>query len=176
MLSPLALIGFVLALATTLIYGIVVRGPDTHANLWNSVRDYSRTEIGYVTSEPGPPLASLPVVAPITPSTTPTATPAPTPVPADVSFSKDVLPLFRANCQACHGASVSFKGISLASYQTTTDTKAHASLFVPGKPEESLLMDVLLNRKGVQMPPLGPLPPEKVKLIEEWIKQGGKEN
>src|SRR3990172_2792477 len=46
LLFPIALIGFVLALAITLIYGIVIRGPDAHANLWNSVRDYSRTIVG----------------------------------------------------------------------------------------------------------------------------------
>ncbi|MDO8473850.1 MAG: c-type cytochrome domain-containing protein [Dehalococcoidia bacterium] len=83
--------------------------------------------------------------------------------------------MFKLNCQACHGATMTFKGVSLVSYQSLTDTTTHAQLFVPGQPEASLLLDVLLNRKGVQMPP-GGLPPEKIKLVEDWIKQGGKDN
>lgn len=76
----------------------------------------------------------------------------------------------------CHGgAGVSFKGVSLVSYQTVTDTSAHEPLFVPGKPEESLLMGVLRG-KPVQMPPTGPLPEQKIKVIEDWIRQGGQNN
>ena len=93
-----------------------------------------------------------------------------------MSFSQDVLPVFRNTCVVCHGgAGISFKGVSLVSYQTLTDTSAHGPLFVPGKPEESVLVNVLRG-KGMQMPPTGPLSAEQIKLIEEWIKQGGQNN
>ncbi len=42
----------VLGLATLLIGVIILRSPDTHANLWNEVRDgYSRTDVGMVAAE-----------------------------------------------------------------------------------------------------------------------------
>ncbi|MBI2958437.1 MAG: hypothetical protein HYY32_06290 [Chloroflexi bacterium] len=184
----MALICFVLIVATTLIYGIIARTPDTHSNLWNEVRDgYTRTEVSWVESEPGPLMASLPLVASSSVSSLPAggapgAAPASAPAlpaavaPQDPSFSKDVLPIFKANCFACHSGAVALGGVSLVSYQSLTDTKAHKQLLVPGKPQDSLLMNLLRKTAGVQMPPLSPLEPDKIQTIENWIKQGGKDN
>ncbi|MBI2858686.1 MAG: hypothetical protein HYX90_06385 [Chloroflexi bacterium] len=179
MVVPAVLICFVLALSTTLIFGIVARGPDTHANLWNTVRDgYYRTEIGYVSSEAGPSMDSLPLIARAQAATTQipgTTTPTPPPTTQaakDISFSSNVLPLLKANCQACHGPSVAIKGISLASYDSVISSK----LVEAGNAEASRLIDVLRNRKGVLMPPLGAMSEDKIKTIEDWIKQGAKNN
>ncbi|MBI4294627.1 MAG: hypothetical protein HY669_00465 [Chloroflexi bacterium] len=205
LLFPLALVGFITAVAITIILVIVVRGPDTHASLWNRVyAGYSRTEPAYVVSLPGPTVSPTatpqptptpqpaptpePTPAPgsgatpgptpvFTPTARPTVPPTPTatPVPRQVSFSQDVMPIFRNNCVACHGTAIKFKEVSLASYQALTDTSAHGPLFVPGKPEDSLLVNVLRG-KPIQMPPTGALPEEQIKLVEEWVKQGGQNN
>lgn len=66
-------------------------------------------------------------------------------------------------------------GINLTSYSTIVDTKAHPQLFVPGKPDESLIMNVLRG-KGVQMPPSGALPEDKIGIVEQWIRLGGQDN
>lgn len=159
LLLPLSLIGFIVLVALTLIVGVIATGPDTHANLWNEVRDgYERTEVIYVTSITTPPLP-----------------PGPGPGTGETSFSRDVLPIFKAKCVSCHGLGVTIKGISLMSYDDLMDTEAHEPLVVPGNPAESLLMGPLRSTAS-PMPPSGALPEEQILTIEKWIEQGAKDN
>lgn len=153
---PSAMIGVVLAIAFTLIYVVVIRGPDTHANIWNEVRPgYQRTEVSYV------PLVAVP--------------PPPT-TSEEMSFSKDVLPIFQSKCIACHGLVISFKGVSLTSYEAVMNTVVEGQPIVrPGDPNSSLLLQVLLRGTSV-MPPTGQLPEGKINLIEKWIAQGAQDN
>lgn len=189
---PIGLVGFVTVLAVTLIYVVIVRGPDTHASLQNGVPDgYERTQPQFVVSLPEPTLAPTPTPSP-TPRPTPTAqpgqtqgpatqtpaatpSPVPTATPRQISFAQDVLPVFRNACAMCHGQAISLKGVSLASYQALMDSQNKLSLFVPGNPDESLLIKVL-EGKATQMPPSGPLSKEQIELIRSWIKQGAQNN
>ncbi len=48
---------------------------------------------------------------------------------------------------------------------------------MPGKPEDSYLLDVLKATDKTRMPPKengDPLPPEKIAVIERWVKEGAK--
>lgn len=158
-LIPLVIVAFMAFAAITLIFGVIVTGPDTHANLWNEVHaGYSRTEVAYVSP-----------VAGSTPG------PTPGPGPGEVSFSREVMPIFQAKCVSCHGLGVSIKGISLTSYEDLMDTGAHEPLVVPGQPDESLLMFPLRSTTS-PMPPTGLLPEEQIQTIEDWIRQGAKDN
>jgi len=49
------------------------------------------------------------------------------------------------------------------------------SLVVPGKPEESMLVLMLLSRAH-QMPPSVPLTDEEIQLIASWVAQGARDN
>jgi hypothetical protein len=40
------------------------------------------------------------------------------------------------------------------------------------KPEESLLLKAVHHRDGLEMPPTGKLPEEKIKVLEAWVKAG----
>lgn len=178
-LLPFGLLGFVSILATVLILQVVVRAPDTHANLWNSVYPgYVRTEIAYVDTKKPELALDAPIVAEKTSGSKTSSAPAASSgaaVPSEVHFSKDVMPILQASCGSCHGKAVSIKGISFVSYESITDTSTHPPLFVAGKPEESLLATVMRG-KPKQMPPSGALPEDKIKIIEEWIRQGGQNN
>ena len=154
-LIPLGFMGFMAVLAVILIFGIIVSGPDTHANLWNEVRDgYTRTEVIYISpvdsSAPGP---------------------GPEPIPGESSFLRDVMPVFQSKCAACHGLGVAIAGVSLTSYDEMMASEASSPLVVPGKPEESLLLTKLRDEAS-PMPPSGLLPQERILAIEEWIAQG----
>lgn len=97
--------------------------------------------------------------------------------PGPVSFLHDVAPILKENCLACHDAKKKSGKLVMASYASLRKGGTNDDPIVPGKPEESELMTVLTTDGERQMPPRdkgGPLPAEKIRLIEEWIRQGAK--
>jgi WD40 repeat protein/mono/diheme cytochrome c family protein len=101
--------------------------------------------------------------------------------PAEVSYYKDVRPIFQQHCLGCHQPAK-----PSGSYVMT----GHADLLkkgesdhpgvVPGKPEASHLVTQVLPREGGKKPamPRGqdPLSPRDVALIKKWIAQGAKDD
>lgn len=96
-----------------------------------------------------------------------------TPGTADVSFSNDVAPIFRADCAACHG---SLGGWSSESHEEAMTTGNNAPVVVPGDPEESLLVELLEDPGPRLMPPGGSLPADEIQLIIDWIAGGALDN
>ncbi|MCC7352398.1 MAG: cytochrome b/b6 domain-containing protein [Anaerolineae bacterium] len=98
---------------------------------------------------------------------TPTTAATPTPAAPVVSFSKDVLPLFNASCNSCHGA---LGGLSLADYDAVMKGGAKGKSVVPGDPEGSLLV----KRQREKHP--ANLTAEQLEVIIAWIKAGALNN
>jgi WD40 repeat protein len=98
--------------------------------------------------------------------------------PAD--FEKDILPLFRRSCLACHNASEAKGDLVLESPATILAGADGEPVVVPGKSEESLLLQVAARRSRPAMPPLrnkvgaSPLAPEELGLLKLWIDEGAK--
>jgi ankyrin repeat protein len=96
---------------------------------------------------------------------------APAQTSAKVDFAKDVLPLFKQNCFGCHGPAQQINGLRL-------DRKSSALMggrrrIVPGSSANSFLYHRLIGTEfGLRMPPAGPLRPEQVATIKDWIDQG----
>ena len=175
LLFPIGFLGFLTTMAITLTMVILARGPDTHAHLAiEADPSYTRTEVQYVPSHTEP--AQLPAEAPPVPVVVPgsgaTHTPA---APSEASFVRDVLPILKSSCAACHGAGVALKNVNLSSYEAIMAARPQGPLIVTGNPDESLLVSVLRG-KPLQMPPGVPLPDVKVLTIEQWIKQGAPNN
>ncbi len=174
LLFPIGFIGFLSIMAITLTMVILARGPDTHAHLTiEADPSYDRTQVQYVPAHTGPVVLPEEAPPPV-PGQSPQATPTPA-VPAEASFARDVLPILKSGCAACHGAGVALKNVNFTSFQTVMAARPQGALLVPGKPEESLLYSVLKG-KPIQMPPGVPLPEAKVLTIEQWIKQGAPDN
>ena len=105
----------------------------------------------------------------------------------NISYARDVQPLFAASCSAgrCHGG-LSNKRIDLsadASYATLIRGRSRLDpnlrLVVPGEPGTSLLWLKLTGKPpvGKPMPPKGkPLEPEALAVIEAWILSGAPNN
>ncbi len=93
-----------------------------------------------------------------------------------VSFINDVAPILKENCFGCHGAKNPKGKLDMTKFVSfkkggTKDTPFHA-----GKPDESLIVD-LLRGTDTRMPPkdvCDPLPDAKIAVIEQWIKEGAK--
>jgi mono/diheme cytochrome c family protein len=113
-----------------------------------------------------------------------TATPAPedgvvTPTAAvgegETSFSAEVMPIFEAQCAACHG---SFGGWSAASYGDVMTTGDNAPAVIPGDAENSLLAQKILgtHEEGTIMPPSGKMDDDEIQVILDWIEAGASDN
>ena len=88
---------------------------------------------------------------------------------AKVDFSRDVLPLLRQNCVACHGPSQQISGLRLDRKSSVMKLRR----VVPGSSANSILYHKLIGTEyGLQMPPTGALRPEQVSIVQTWIDQG----
>lgn len=100
-------------------------------------------------------------------------------LPAQVSYYKDVRPIFAVNCQGCHQPAKPQGGYVMTS---------HAALFkasdkekvgvVAGKPAESELIAQVTTKDGKAKMPKEkpPLSDYDVKLLSRWIEQGAKDD
>lgn len=138
-------------------------------------------------------LAACSSTASATPSEAPASTTAPldtntaisstavesTPIPptaasTSVSFAKDILPIFNQNCTACHGGR---GGLSLNSYDQVMSGGISGAAIVPGKPDESLLVQRMTGAVSPQMPKGGSaLSQDLIDKISQWIKDGAANN
>ena len=87
-------------------------------------------------------------------------------------FEKQVRPLFAQHCMSCHSKSVGTKGgLNLDSRETILAGGDSGPAIVPGKPEESLLIEAI-RRESFEMPPEKPLSEREQKVLEQWVEMG----
>ena len=96
-----------------------------------------------------------------------------------VDFEREILPLFNANCLACHNETKAKAGLVLETPQSILAGGDSGPSVVPGKPSESLLLIAAAHLdEDVIMPPQGNkskaenLKPEELGLLRLWISQG----
>ena len=85
----------------------------------------------------------------------------------EVSFSKDILPIFQRYSDSHHSTD---RVLLLDTYNGVMQD------VVAGQPEQSKLYLRLIGQGGPVMPPGNPLPEKLITLIYNWIKQGAKNN
>lgn len=88
-------------------------------------------------------------------------------------FEIKIRPVLVERCYECHSgaASILQGNLSLETRQSILDGGDTGPAAVPGKPEESLLIQVLRDQEP-KMPPDGKLPEIIVKDFERWIEEG----
>jgi hypothetical protein len=96
---------------------------------------------------------------------------------AEVSFAAAIKPILARRCFACHGPDVENGGLRLHQEATAlAELESGGRAIVPGRPEESLLLDrVSAEDESLRMPPEGkPLLSEELAALRQWIAQGAK--
>ena len=97
-----------------------------------------------------------------------------------VDFEKEILPIFRRNCLACHSSSAKESDLIVESPQSILKGGSDGPAVVAGKSEESLLFKMASHQKDPVMPPKGNdvkaknLTAEELGLLKLWIDQGAK--
>lgn len=92
-----------------------------------------------------------------------------------VDFGKDVRPILETHCLDCHDSDTLKGGIGLENfYYASQTTDTGEPLFVPNKPEDSVLLHVVTELDPEKrMPPKGdPLSPQEITTLTQWIAEG----
>ena len=98
----------------------------------------------------------------------------------DVDFEREILPIFRRKCLACHNNTDAESDLVLETPQTVLKGGSEGPAVVAGKSAESLLLKAGAKQKEPFMPPedndvgAKPLTPKELGLIKLWIDQGAK--
>jgi len=92
-----------------------------------------------------------------------------------IDFERDIAPIFKSRCIDCHGEDEQESGLRL-------DRRANMlrggdyglPTIVPGKPEKSLLIEVVNHiDEDLKMPPdEDKIPAKEIALLQQWIKEG----
>lgn len=97
-----------------------------------------------------------------------------------VDFEKEILPILRRNCVACHSATEAESKFVVETPQTILKGGTEGPAVVAGNSAQSLIFQVASHAKDPIMPPAGNdvkaknLTPEELGLLKLWIDQGAK--
>ncbi len=89
-------------------------------------------------------------------------------------FEKKVRPLLEVRCLKCHGGTKAGGGLTLQSAPGWRKGGENGPPIVPGKPDESLLIEAI-NYDSLEMPPAdegGKLPAEEIAILTKWVAIG----
>ncbi len=90
-----------------------------------------------------------------------------------VTFTKDIFPIFEAKCLSCHEADKRRGGLSLATFNHTMEGGSSGQVIVPGDPDGSRLIKLVLQMTEPIMPPKGEgLDDAAIDMIKQWISEG----
>ena len=87
-------------------------------------------------------------------------------------FEAKVRPLLVNRCQSCHGGGKAKGGLRLDTRATALGGGDTGPALVPGKPDESLLVEAIRYGEALQMPPKSKLPAEEIAVLTRWVEQG----
>ena len=97
-----------------------------------------------------------------------------------VDFQRDILPLLKDNCLACHNQTKAKADLILETPQTILKGGESGPAAIAGKSSESLLLKVAAHQSKPVMPPrenkvaAANLTPDQLGLLKLWIDQGAK--
>ncbi len=94
---------------------------------------------------------------------------------AGADYLSDVKPLLEHKCYACHAALKQQGGLRLDTAASLVTGGESGAAVTAGRPNDSLLIDVLTGDAGFRMPPANegaPLTEQEIDLFRAWIADG----
>ena len=90
----------------------------------------------------------------------------------DAFFEAKVRPLLISKCQECHIGDKAKAGLRLDSREAILAGGESGPAAITGKPDESLLVEVVSYRNTVQMPPKSKLADTEIATLTDWVRRG----
>ena len=89
-------------------------------------------------------------------------------------FETKIRPIFATQCHQCHSSAskITFGGLKMDRRASFFAGGQSGPLVVPGKPEQSRLLQVVHYNGPLKMPPSGKLSPEQIDSLSKWVKMG----
>ena len=88
-------------------------------------------------------------------------------------FEKEVRPVLVSRCHECHSNTKQKGGLRVDHIGYLKSGGDTGPALVPGKPEESALIEAVhYANEDFQMPPKKKLPDAEIAILEKWIKMG----
>jgi WD40 repeat protein len=94
---------------------------------------------------------------------------------AKVSYYNQIRPIFQANCQGCHQPAKAGGKLVMTDFgKLVAGGESGSAAIVPGKPDESYLIEQITPTEGKAAMPQGrkPLSDAEIELIKKWISEG----
>jgi hypothetical protein len=92
--------------------------------------------------------------------------------PGQVSFSRQIQPVFERSCWNCHGSAVQLSKLDLRTREAALKGGERGPAIVPGNAAQSRLFKLVAGLEKPAMPMDGKLSAADVEAIREWINQG----
>jgi hypothetical protein len=96
--------------------------------------------------------------------------------PTKVSYRNDVWPILKRHCWGCHSSTKPKGRLSMDSMPEMRKGGRKGPLFQPGKPDESLLLEVVSGPEPSMPKNEPPLSPEKIQIFRNWVLAGARDD
>ncbi len=93
---------------------------------------------------------------------------------SEAFFENRIRPLFTERCQECHNDRLKTSGLSVESRESILAGGTRGAAIVPGRPEQSLLVEAIHYEANPKMPPSGRLSGRQIEDLVQWISDGAK--
>jgi hypothetical protein len=91
---------------------------------------------------------------------------------ASTFFEQKVRPLLANHCYRCHGPEKQQGKLRLDSLDAMKKGGELGAVLVPGKPDDSRLIQAVRYKDELKMPPKGKLPEADIAILVTWVKTG----
>jgi len=101
------------------------------------------------------------------------------PKPGDVSYFREIRPIFQAQCHGCHQPAKPGGAYVMTTFETLAKGgESGEAAIVAGQPDKSSLVEQITAMNGQAAMPKGkpPLTVAQVDLVKRWIAQGAKDD
>jgi hypothetical protein len=93
-----------------------------------------------------------------------------------VSYRRDIRPIVKRHCLGCHARSNPKGGLSMHSVAAMRKGGESGTLFTPGKPNDSLLLQMTVGKTPDMPQKQPPLSAAKIALLRQWVLTGAKDD
>ena len=91
--------------------------------------------------------------------------------PEQVSYYNQIRPILQQNCQGCHQPAEPNGGLVVTSYEAFQEGGMGGPSFIPGNPEDSIIMEYISGEEPLMPQEGDPLTEEEVELFSRWIAE-----